>query len=424
MPLSENIERAKIARHVCALANSGGGWLIFGFENNGAAAEPYPDNLSAYDQDAINGIVARYLDPEPHCETHYVTANSGKIYPIIRIPSHGSVPICAKSDGPHEKGVPQGIRKGFHYIRVSGPKSVPIDSPELWRELLHRCVLSERAGLLSSIAQLFDRPQVADEPGAVQRAVDHVLDIWATIETDWPVSIVENRVAFGFRLLDDAGNPPPSLPLSKLNELIREASFSSADVVRDGGASFEAGWDNDSRARVTLVEDREGYYAQQTSSSYNLPAYWFVRDDGVGVEVTAIAEDSRWTREAVEGRGRTRAWPHGKRLAPTFQIDMIAQRIAFVGKLAEGYPAAVNCELVVDYVGLEGREIDDPRPGSYFSMNRSCNVNGRRVPIIVSVSSLVAEISEVTASLIGPIFRLFEGWDVGPDYVRSWLERR
>ena len=44
MPLVENVERANIARHLSALANFGGGWLVFGFgvQANELLADSYP----------------------------------------------------------------------------------------------------------------------------------------------------------------------------------------------------------------------------------------------------------------------------------------------------------------------------------------------------------------------------------------------
>lgn len=89
-------------------------------------------------------------------------------------------------------------------------------------------------------------------------------------------------------------------------------------------------------------------------AEYLLPHEWFVRDDGAGVEVAGFAEDNPWVTETIAAR-RSRTWPAGERLAPTFQVDMMAERIAFVGTLAASYPAATRCELMVDYAGLSGR---------------------------------------------------------------------
>ena len=126
MPLTENIERAKIARHICALANSGGGWLVFGFEDDGTPSEIHPGSLTAYSQDAINGIGAKYLEPQPHCEVHHVTANSGLAYPVVRVPPHGVIPVCAKADGRFHSGL---VASAPRMVRLITDVMM---SPRLW----------------------------------------------------------------------------------------------------------------------------------------------------------------------------------------------------------------------------------------------------------------------------------------------------
>jgi len=219
MPLTQKDERANIARHICALASLRGGYIIFGFEDDGEPAEPYPADLAGYGQDAINGIGERHLEPQPHCEVHLVTVASGMVYPVVRVPSHGLVPVCAKRDGPHDaKGQPTGIRAGVHYMRVAGPRSVPIDSPDLWRDLLHRCVLAERATLLSSIGQLFDKVQPsAAYTNALEDWLTLALTAWREVGSGaWPVAIADHYTAFGFRLLREDGEPPHEIALPAL----------------------------------------------------------------------------------------------------------------------------------------------------------------------------------------------------------------
>lgn len=176
MSLSKNEAKAKVARHLCALANFGGGYLVFGFDDDGTPSEPYPDDLSGYSQDMLNGIVESYLQPAFHVAVHPVTATTGRTYPVVRVPSHGAQPICAKRDGPQDaKGRTVGIRAGVHYIREQGPKSIAIDSPERWRSVLHRCVLAERDALLGSIGRLFQQPRRESPSSSLAPFVDETL---------------------------------------------------------------------------------------------------------------------------------------------------------------------------------------------------------------------------------------------------------
>lgn len=167
--ISAPVVRAKSARHLAALANHGGGYLIIGICDDGSLDSQHPGDFSAFTHDQVTGIVDRYLTPAFQCDVFIVSpAGGGGECVVVRIPSHGSVPICVKADGPHdERGRPQGIRKGEYYIRLPGPKSAPIDSPEQWRALIHRCVLNERQGLLESIARvLMPAERVPEQVGA------------------------------------------------------------------------------------------------------------------------------------------------------------------------------------------------------------------------------------------------------------------
>jgi integrase len=171
MSLSDPVVRANLARHLAALANYGGGYLIFGLLKDGTLDTNHPGDLSQFNNDEIAGIVDRFLDPPFHCDVSIVQPSDGRdSCAVVRVPSHGSVPVCAKADGPHNtKGKPQGITMGRYYIRVNGPKSDPIETPEQWGPLIRRCVLNERRFLLDSIASLLGPDSSVPEPMPPER---------------------------------------------------------------------------------------------------------------------------------------------------------------------------------------------------------------------------------------------------------------
>jgi len=165
--LSDKVARAKTARHLAALANHGGGYLIVGIRDDRSLDESqHPGELSRFSQDSIAGVIDRYLAPAFQCDVFFVVPTGGsKPCVVVRVPSHGSVPICAKANGPNdEKDRPTGIRKGEHYIRVPGPKSVEIDSPELWLPLIRRCVMTDRQSLLESFGRVLNPVEAAPPP--------------------------------------------------------------------------------------------------------------------------------------------------------------------------------------------------------------------------------------------------------------------
>jgi hypothetical protein len=151
MDTSQTDVRAKVARHLAALANHGGGSLIFGVDDT--TRKPLGKtslDRALFEEDAISAVVKRYLDPPFQCQIAWPSCDGVK-YPVVIVPSHGARPIIAKANGPQDnKGRPIGIRQGEIYVRAPGPESIAIKTPEDWTALLERC-LSHRADLLASI---------------------------------------------------------------------------------------------------------------------------------------------------------------------------------------------------------------------------------------------------------------------------------
>ena len=59
--LEDREAQAGLAKHLCALANHGGGFLVLGIADDMTPAGPQPPEAGPYDQDKLSGIVRRYL---------------------------------------------------------------------------------------------------------------------------------------------------------------------------------------------------------------------------------------------------------------------------------------------------------------------------------------------------------------------------
>ena len=100
LDLGQPIERAKLARHLAALANHGGGYLIFGFKDDLSHDQNRPSLLTNYNRNVFSGIVKRYLTPTFQCEVTLVRNKNSNEFPVIRVPGHGREPIAARINGP------------------------------------------------------------------------------------------------------------------------------------------------------------------------------------------------------------------------------------------------------------------------------------------------------------------------------------
>ncbi|MBR1208190.1 MULTISPECIES: helix-turn-helix domain-containing protein [unclassified Bradyrhizobium] len=147
-----NLEaRAKLARHIAALANHGGGYLIFGVDDKTRKPLGATElDLALFGQDAISNIVKKYLEPRIQVLVDYIQYGEAT-YPVVIVPSHGARPVVAIADGPQDdRGKPIGISQGTVYVRMAGPESAPIRSADDWNTLFDRC-LSHRADLLGKV---------------------------------------------------------------------------------------------------------------------------------------------------------------------------------------------------------------------------------------------------------------------------------
>ena len=78
--------RANLARHLAALSNHGGGYLIFGVDDKTKVPEGATTlDLKLFGEDAMSTIVKRYLDPRFQCRVEWAEYG-GISYPVVIVP--------------------------------------------------------------------------------------------------------------------------------------------------------------------------------------------------------------------------------------------------------------------------------------------------------------------------------------------------
>lgn len=147
LDLSVLANRAKVGRHLMALANYGGGWLQFGFKELEDGSFDHeqvvcPDP-STYSTDAINAIVKKHARPSFHCEVYWQDCDEGCPGPhaLIRVPGGHKIPVVCGKGGPEPTCDP---KKGSVYDRLPGPESARVVEPAHWHDLLDRCARATR----------------------------------------------------------------------------------------------------------------------------------------------------------------------------------------------------------------------------------------------------------------------------------------
>lgn len=143
--------RASLARHIAALANHGGGYVVFGIDDQMNYAGINRDPNTQIDRELVASIVKRYLEPTFQCNVYEVRSTLGNGHPVIFVPPHSAFPISAKADGPKIDGKVKGISRGTYYTTKAGPESAAILNPVEWAPIIRRCVLHERSALLGAL---------------------------------------------------------------------------------------------------------------------------------------------------------------------------------------------------------------------------------------------------------------------------------
>ena len=425
--LADRAAQAKLAKHIAALANHGGGYLVFGFLDDESVAPTRPADLSAYNRDTFSAVVKRYLTPTFQCDVSIVSATSGLDYPVVRIPAHGAVPIAAKSDGPaDDKGRPQGIVSGAHYVRKTGPESAPAQSVEDWQPLIRRCVLADRDALLSDVARALQFRVEPERPGTdtVLKAWHNAsASRWAAIVADarrfvWPVDIVANHCQLSYMILGDDG---VSLPADALRRTLEEANRDVRQTVWTGWSMFYpftrpeiAAALHPERDDGSGVDVLESNLIGDGSFETSLPDYWRFAVDGRATLVRPYREDRR---TSVSFNGKT----SGTWISPETILRETAELVTHARIMAEragGTSVVFRCT----WKGLSDRMIDD-FGDIYWSPGRVARADQRTTSGSWDLPAIVANWHTVVASLACPVLNLFNFDGCGEQLVAGLAPR-
>jgi hypothetical protein len=423
--ISSNVVRANLARHIAALSNHGGGYILVGFNDNEQETAPNLVDPNSYTRDAINGIVEKYLLPPIHCDIAMVVSTSSGIpHPVIWVPGHQAVPICSRAGGPQdEKGRSQGIQQATYYIRKPGPKSEPITSPDSWRDLIRRCIVSERESLLRDISTvLAGRPppgKQATAPGTEwhDRSHERFREVLHQSRNfHWPVEYSSNHYQLSYRIIRSADEriEPGDLvqTLERANQEIREFVWTGWSMFYPFSRDEIRPYFVQDVVEGMEIDVLETNLIDQEAQSTTLPDFWRFCGLGYASIVRAYREDRHVVRDS-ETNLRPGEW-----FSPHTLIREISEFLRHAVIISRAFESAQGVEFNGRWVGLANRRIDEFDSGIDWR-NRVARADTRTVQGEWSVAELAADWENVVATLASPICRLFDGLEVTGDWVRS-----
>jgi hypothetical protein len=427
LDLKQPLVRAKIARHMAALSNHGGGYLVFGFLDDLTRDPNAPPNILHYDRDEFTGIAKHYLTPSFQCDVSRVAASDGAEYVVVRVPGHGSIPIAAKANGPSDaKGRAQGIASGTYYLRKAGPESAPIVGAEDWNAIIRRCVLSDRQSLLSDIASLVQAPVPAAKVTRDtliewdRESEERWLQLLAHAhELSWSVSIKNNRCRLSYVI----GTEAEALPQADLRRLLEEVNIDVRATVWTGWSMFYP---------FTRPEIAPAFHAEKSDGTggdvleanlmgmgdldTSLPDFWRIAPDGRATIIRPYREDRLRSVTSLNRAAGT--W-----LSPETIIRETAEIVTHATLLARRFETATSVSFRCTWLGLADRQIDEFDPSIYWSPGKVAKADNRTIEGEWALADLVNSWPEIVSELACPVLRIFGFEECGPTLVERMAPR-
>ena len=431
-------DRAELARDIAALANHGGGHIVFGFHEATLEPEdidPYRTHCSA---EQVAAAVERYLDPPVRCEIATVHASSGRLHAVVRVPGHGVVPVCVRQDGPLV-GRSRLIERGAYYIRRHGgapngravatprAESGRIEAPQEWLGLIRRCVRQDREALLGMIEAAIERRNqptpVAERLAAWHRAAHVAFQPLVPLS---PVAQSLSRrhyaLSYGFELV-----APETLDHVQLPELLRRAAFEVRTVFRGGLTMFDPPYRRAVQARFVAdpaTGDEETDFLEVAWLRDRPPGetadFWRISPRGYASIVRDYAEDRAADNERL-------GLEPGTWFSPNMLARELAELVWHARAMARFFSGVRRVGFRCEWWGLKGRSLYDP-DGRWAHRGPSQD-DWRLVTLMVPAASLGQAWPEAVARLMAPVLRAFEpDLSLGADWVKAqavhWGEGR
>ncbi|MDE0159452.1 MAG: ATP-binding protein [Candidatus Dadabacteria bacterium] len=422
--LDDKVTQAKIARHLVALTNHGGGHLVFGFRDDLSPDPNHPPSIAKYNRDTFTGIVKHYLSPDFQCDVHVIPNKNGEKFPVIRVGGHGQVPVITKAGGPQdEKGRPQGIAARTLYIRKPGPESAPISEPKEWGELIRRCTLNDREKLLGDIARLFDTQKEATPAVSqqlenwhheVEKRFLHLLSQARHLR--WPLQFCDNRYQLSYLISFNAEQPP----LQSLHQILTELNNEVLNTVKTGWSMFYPLSAPEVRPRdFPEREDGTGQTVLESNimdarlepwSGLWTPEFWRVAPDGRASLVRAYREDRPRSTEILGRRAGT--W-----LSRETVIRETAELVTHAKCMAKRFETAAQVSFRCTWMGLENRELAEFDPSVDYFRSHKSQTDKRITEKTCTIVELEARWSTIVSDLSKPVLRLFGSNYCSPEIV-------
>ncbi len=400
-----------LAKACLALANSGGGYLIIGFEERSGGWTAVPSDMAdRFTQDFFNDIVKKYADPAFHVEVeHVLRPTTGSRHPVVIVPGGHSVPIrCRRGSADNV------VTVNSYYIRRPGPASETPRSAEEWSALVRRCVLADRESLLRQLGSALAAPAETSV-----ESVPAAHDAWVT----------ESKERFEAVQVDTYG----SLDASPLKHGTWMAGYSMEVRDNDGGLrSFrdrlrgcvggETGWP------IGLFLDNTDKRPYSTNG---------VIESWLGGSEADVGHADFW-RASPSGHFATfRGYQDDEIVNELRPIGSCMDFVIFVWRVGEVLlhamrfatefsDAGTSVHITVEWKGLEGRRLTNTSNRNRYHLHDKyrCRDDVVRASVrIDDAATIGSNLSELVGRITRPLYEAFDFFELSREIREAELNR-
>ena len=418
LDLTDNGVRAALAKEIIALANHGGGYIVIGFnEQDDGTFEPdlkQPRSMSAWAQDQVQSIVAKYIDPGIQCRVpHHLSPETGMTHPVIIVPGGHRMPIRAKAASPDGKK----LFPHRTYIRRPGPSSEEPQTAEEWDRLLERCLQNRKAELLDAMRSIMEGRLPPVEPPTPPR--EATFDAFCKdADARWKGHIAAlptgapPRFEHGYYdLAVDINGEFERVSLSKLRQIVQ------TEVRNHSGWPPFLTIHRPPHIPSPVDGTVECWIGPEPDGSFDKPShhdFWRVSPDGF-----------LFTRRGYQEDNGLYEMTPGKSLditTPTWRLGEAVMEASYIARALKAESASLVCRCT--WTGLAGRSLV-----SNGNQNRSIWNNYTATQAIfnttetITVESLPGALPELVFAVLEPLYELFDFFQLPKQLVSEELAR-
>lgn len=413
LDLSDNSDKAVLAKAAIALANHGGGFIVIGFNEDGGSLVSLqrPTEIREITQDAVNSAVKRYSSPSFHCQLHNVNhPETGVGHSVIVVPGNLTVPVMSKRSHPGT------IDQHRCYMRKPGPESEEPKMEEEWRKLLDRCVREGRNELLDAIRSIVHGHV---EPGRsssdplddLEKFCEAGRERWNELTETGPAlaRFPHGYYEMGFSFVG-------AQPLNGLSELKSALGKAGRIELTVWPPFFAKDWNGyKPYPHDNHIESWIGIETDVREHGFDIFDFWRASPAGELYTIRSYFEDGmEKTNPPV---------PAGETVRVDFPIWIVGEALLFAERFAATFEKIDKIYVYLHFTGLKAHKLDSRK------LERDSLVRGPSMTDEVVCRSQATQeqvrnnLVEILHELLAPLYEKFDFYKLEPRLVHKEIER-